>query len=245
MVLNVQLFSLKQENIPDYIAFREKVIKRYSDSYNNFGCNYIGLYKPFRPERFNISEVYLWKTNTAEEAQNISASLPEVPDEIQKIEIESAKFKDDAQDSLNLWVEPITLTLNSRKLLSIDGKMLRICNFEPAPDKTTENLIEFENRISDTYTSHLNIIDWNYMGTFKTIGLNKKLWAEVEFVKGSTPEEAIQKEKEHGETPETLKIIEECRTFISKRNKDEMVWLLPLILSDYAKKGIMLGEVND
>jgi len=242
VIFNFNLFSLNPDVILEYKSFREKIIIKYSDYYNDFGCYFLGLYNPYLPERFNIAEVYLWEANSADEAKKNSVLLPAVPEEIAEIELELNKFKNNAKDTLNLWVEPITLTLNSHKKLSVDGKMLRICNFEPAEGKTIEDLIEFENRISDTYTSHLNLIAWNYMGTFNSIGFNKKLWAEVEFVKGAAPEEAINREKEHGETPETLKIVEECRTFIQKRNKNEMVWLVPVFLSEFAKNGIVLGS---
>lgn len=243
MVLSINLFNLPQNvKQEDYLSFVKTSMKQYSDYFNKLGYFFLGVYKPFLPERFSMSEVYLCNSKTAEEAKSTFLTLQAAPHYIQEIENKFEEFHGAKTSCLHLWVEPITLTLNSRKNLSIDGKMLRVCNFEPNPGKTIEQLVEFENRISDVYTSRLNTIEWNYMGTFNSIGFGKKIWAEVEFVKCKTPEEAIQKDKELGETPETTKIIQECATFIGKRNKDEMVWLLPLLLSEYSLNGIILDQ---
>ncbi len=242
MILSVHLFNLLPNiSNDDFVEFDKRIIKSYTGYFNNAGSYYLGQYKPVNTEKYNVCEVNLWDAKNVKEAKNIPQDKSPVPKEIEDIISECRSYQNNNAPRLSLWFESVVYSANSKKKLNIDNKLLRLLNFEISPEKTLEQLIEFENRIEDNYTNHMNLIDWNYMGVFEAFGLPQRTFAEVDFVNAGSREEALEKDKQLGETPEITKITKECRTFFGKVNKENSFWLKPLFLSEYAKAGILLN----
>ena len=132
---------------------------------------YLGTYRVINSEGYDMCYVQLWNTHSAERLMNRD------------------------QDSLfqAYWFEPLVYSPNSERKIQIEGNIIRVMIYGLNPEKTLEQFMEFDKRVTERYSGHMNQIDWKYMGTFKVNGFKVDKVAEIDFVKASSPEEAHMK----------------------------------------------------
>ncbi len=238
MITSVNLFNLLPTvNGEEYKLFEKSVIDRYSDYFSRFKSYYCGQFIPLRTDRFNMCGVYQWDFRTIEEAKESFKKSYVKPRDMNSIEKERRSFHDNKGEKMNLWIESLVPSPNSNLKINISEGILRFISYGLAPGKGINDFIEFDRRVTNTYTAHMKQIDWYYMGTFKIDKLGQRIFGELDYVKAPSPEAAMERDKGLGESPEITEIISECSTFPHPDNKFGF-WLKPFLVSEYAQNGI-------
>jgi hypothetical protein len=110
--------------------------------------------------------------------------------------------------------------------------LLRAYLYNLAPGKTEDELIAFDHRVTERFTSYCAEHGRRYLGVFKVAGLPDYAYAEFTLVDADSVQEA-QAQRAALVIPDNISdIFAECDTYIAPETRD--LWLRPLALSALA-----------
>lgn len=237
MITGFHLFNLlKSTDIEEYKSVVISTIGRITDYYIQNKVFYCGRFIPGKTDRFNMCEMFQWDSPATDEAIGIMDAQSTKPSDITQIENKLNTFRDKSE-TLSIRMESLVPSPNSNEAVDLSTGIMRLSTYSLAKGKTEKEFMEFDKRVTAQYSLHLKPIDWLYQGTFRTRRGGLDLYGELDYIKAPSPEAALAKDKELGETQEISDIINECSTFPDPDSKFGF-WLEPFVISEYAKKGI-------
>lgn len=252
MLWLIRLYNLAaNKSAGTFVHFEQDVIQPFTGFQGESGFHYLGLYEadsrnrmdnvtPWGELPFRYAEVYAAQGSSRAEAQTRWTAIrpsPEVNDILAKRRSYVAADSPQAE----LWLEPLALSPIVETSQVLTGRLIQLMLYRPLPDKSVEDFIRFEKRITATYANYMGKIDWSYFGVYHAYGLQDYMRADVYSIGAASPDEALARDDAYPATPEIAEINTECRSFMNRQIERFKLWLRPIVLSPSASAGIILA----